>query len=286
MGLDALTSVEMTRAMPRVPVSNAKMALWRQEALNSIPIPPDETPEAKSTRFGRQDALRKAMRTNLDFAERNTDDDPETCFWLAKYARAANQNQRALGFLEKALLADPMNENALDLSAFIATNEGHHGEALQLLEVLLGIKPADINYRAKHALSLIENGKESQGRGELEKIVDNPSLDVLSRASALTILGRHGEALPLYEKLAEPYRTSPSSHSTNGLIYLITARHYTGDADAAVRFYTQLIKVQPGAATLANVQAVPMAKHILHALTETLSETLKRHPELAPTTPE
>lgn len=66
MNLDGLTTVEMTRAMPRVPVSHAKMGRVAPEHHHALSILADETPEAKSARIGRMDALRNAIRDNVD----------------------------------------------------------------------------------------------------------------------------------------------------------------------------------------------------------------------------
>jgi Tfp pilus assembly protein PilF len=283
MNLEGLGTLEMTRAMPRVPVSHAKMANWRQNALNLLAAPPGETPESRKSRMGRRELLYANIAASVDFAARNSDGDPETCYWLAQQARAAGENKRSLEFLNKALREDPDNENSLHLKAVIATDEGRHADATGTYEKLVAINSEDVNYRAKYGLSLIETGKDKQGMSELEKIVDQPGLDDRLHALALACAGRHAEAFPVFVKMADSRRASTTApYDADGLVHLITANHNVGNQDAAVGFYNQLIKLQPGAADPENVDGANLAKCIKVALPETLGKL----PEPSPAEPE
>ena len=279
MNLEGLGTLEMTRAMPRVPVSHAKMADWRQDALNLLAAPPNETPEARKTRMDRRELLHANITASVDFAARNSDGDPETCYWLAQQARAAGENKRSLDFLNKALREDPDNENSLHLKAVIATDEGRHADAAGTYEKLVAINTEDVNYRAKYGLSLVETGKDKEGMAELEKIIDQPGLDDRLRALALASTGRHAEAFPVFVKMADSRRASTAApYDPDSLVYLITANHNVGNQHAAVEFYNQLVKLQPGAADPEIVDGANIARCIKLALLETLEKLPKPSP--------
>ena len=279
MNLDGLRTQEMTRAMPRVPISHAKMAEWRQIALSNLNAPSDETPEARDRRLGRAKALAESIAASVDFAERNLAGDSETCYRLAQQARTAGENERSLRFLTEALRIDPKNENSLHLSAVIATDEARHADAKGLFETLVGLDPENPNYRAKFALSLIELGKEPQALEEMKKVIDDPSLEDRLIALSLTALGRHEEALPAYQRMAD---AGGEAYGPSELVYLITGNHFAGNDEIAVERYAELIRLQPGAADPEIVKSANLIK----CVTTALLETLAKHPELAPQAPE
>ena len=279
MNLDGLRTQEMTRAMPRVPISHAKMAEWRQIALSNLNAPSDETPEARDRRLGRAKALAESIAASVDFAERNLAGDSETCYRLAQQARTAGENERSLRFLTEALRIDPKNENSLHLSAVIATDEARHADAKGLFETLVGLDPENPNYRAKFALSLIELGKEPQALEEMKKVIDDPSLEDRLIALSLTALGRHEEALPAYQRMAD---AGGGAYGPSELVYLITGNHFAGNDEIAVERYAELIRLQPGAADPEIVKSANLIK----CVTTALLETLAKHPELAPQAPE
>lgn len=279
MNLDGLRTEEMTRAMPRVPISHAKMAEWRQVALSNLNEAPDETSEARDRRLGRARALAKSIAASVDFAERNIAGDSETCYRLAQQARTAGENERSLRFLTEALRIDPKNENSLHLSAVIATDEGRHKDAAGLFGTLVALDPENPNYRGKLALSLIELRKEPQALEEMKKIIDDPSLEDRLLALSLTCLGRHGEALPVYQRMADE---GGGAYGASELVYLITGNHFAGNEDKAAEYYSLLIRSQPGAADPEIVKAANLVK----CVTTALLETLAKHPELTPATNE
>ena len=134
-----------------------------------------------------------AARRNLDALRRSAPERTHRAFELMESDPAA-----ALAEFDRALEADPHSFEALLGKGRCLLREGRSREALQCFERAVAAAPHAADARRAYAATLLRLGLAEDATREFERVLADAPRDLAShvdRWSALTLLGRHADAL-------------------------------------------------------------------------------------------
>jgi tetratricopeptide (TPR) repeat protein len=132
---------------------------------------------------------------------------------LAQAAAALADSQVALAqsLIEGFLAKKPRDASALNLKAEIARRAGRFEAAEQLLRTCVELSPDTEGYRYNYAVVLRHLHRHDEGLEQLDKLLAGNPRNVLYRdqkATLLTEMGRHSEALVCRRELSEEFPRS------------------------------------------------------------------------------
>jgi len=143
------------------------------------------------------------------------------CYILGLAAYQRGENAKALGFLERALAAEPGRAELLTLRGLVLQKSGRLEEALASLDKVIRIKPDMVEAHNNRGNTLCDMGRHAAALQSYDKAASlqpRYAPTFYNRGVALQALGRFDEALQSYGKALEIQANYAEAWSNRGTV--------------------------------------------------------------------
>jgi tetratricopeptide (TPR) repeat protein len=162
------------------------------------------------------------------------------CIDLLREGKVAKAERLARDFLKQ----HPANVSAIRILADIGVKVGQLEDARLLLERCLELAPDFHLARHNYAVTLLRQQKLEAAYAEVQKLLalepDNPNY-LVSKGTILVRMGRHAEALQIYERVLRNYPRQPRAQMNYGHTLKTVGR-----LDDSIAAYRKCVDLNPG----------------------------------------
>ena len=187
--------------------------------------------------------------------------DPDSslvCFYLAEIEYNRGLNDAALAHLERAILLNPQNHEALYLIGFVLGDAGRPEEAREATKRAMSLNPALTHAHANLALTptrehYVEKAKRESTRMVQMEVTQESQLTHYNLGLANRKKGYLSEALGEYRLAVQRGEDRDLAEQAMAEVYLLRR-----DVHAALQLYDQLLTRQPDSPKLWNERGVAL----------------------------
>lgn len=270
-------------SLPAVGMVRAALSTWRQSALAAslerMATFAPGTPEHEAE-LANQTSLRREIAKLVEFTARGAGSDASICLWLGRQALSAGQAESARTWFERGLVSAPEDRELLMRAASVQSELQDHRASLVTLERLCALEPEDVDAHVSLGLLRWRLGDLDGARREFLSLLEHEEIEPLLRLRMLVCLGREEDALAMWSELGAA--DVDVSEDPDTFLLLLAAMFRVGLTDQAVESYAGLCEASAIFSDAQQLRDLGLFPDIAETLVQLMSETLARHPELAP----